>query len=88
MADEIIDEDYLDRCYLDTFTSGPGREVLEDMWIAYFERPLMNPNDHDPSTMVVFREGQRSVVLNIRAAMRRAESGGGREIITPEDLVK
>ena len=86
--EDIIDEEHLDRCYLDTFTSGPGQEVLEDLWLAYFERPLVNPNDHDPATMTVFREGQRSVILHIRAAMRRAESGGVREVITQEDLMR
>jgi len=87
-VDEIIDPVYLDRCYLETFTSGAGQEVLEDLWLSYFERPLMNPDDHDPATMTVFREGQRSVILQIRACMRRAESGGMSEVITQEDLMK
>ena len=83
---EVVDLEHLDQCYLHTFTSGPGIEVLQDMWLAYFERPLLDLADKDPALAMAFREGQRSVVLGIRAAMRRAESGGGKEVFTEEDL--
>lgn len=77
----------LDQAYLITFTSAPGREVLEDLFWAYFERPMVQTSDLNPSQMLAFREGQRSVVLEIRAAIRRARNqGSDEEFISAEEL--
>lgn len=87
-TEQGLGEDHLDRAYLDTFTSGPGTEVLEDLWGAYFEVPMLNPNDLRPDIMLAFREGQRSIVLHIRSAMRRAQSGTPGAVATKEDLIR
>ena len=86
--DQGTDLEYLDRCYLETFSTAPGQEVLEDLVLSFFEVPLIDPSDQNPSTMLAFREGRRSVVLSIRAAMQRALSGGERPVYTQEDLIR
>lgn len=83
-ADALAEEeaqksDDLDRAYLSVFTSGQGQMVLEDLFWAYFERPSFNPELKDPTTHLAFLEGQRSVLLDIRASMRRAEAYDGPE---------
>ena len=85
--EEGLDLDHLDRCYLETFSTAPGQYVLEDLFLSFFEVPLIDPNDREGAMMLAFREGRRSVVLQIRAAMRRALSGGQREELTHEDLI-
>ena len=81
--------DQLDKAYLDTFSSNAGQEVLEDLFYSYFECPMFNPNLTDPLSHLAFREGQRSVILHIRAAMRNALNPDGPESrVTLEEMIK
>lgn len=68
----------LDQAYLEVFKSAAGRIVLEDLFWNYFERPGFDPSSPSAQALA-FREGQRSVVLDIRACMRRAQSPDGSE---------
>ena len=64
--------DELDLAMLDCFGTGAGKIVLDFLTEAYFERPMFDMNDVNPQALA-FREGQRSVILDIRAAIRRAQ---------------
>ena len=67
----MTEEEQLDKAYADCFLSASGREVLKDLTLAHFEVPTFRPGENEGGLALAFREGQRSVVLSIRAAMRR-----------------
>lgn len=64
------------QAYEDTFASGPGAVVLEDMRQAYHERSEADFDDNDsldhipPEARVWFQAGRRDVYLAIVRAMQ------------------
>lgn len=65
--------DELDKAYDNCFSTGSGRMVLEDLFWNYFERPQFDDTTSNTMAKLAFLEGQRSVVLDIRAALRRSK---------------
>ena len=66
----------LDKAYADCFLTEAGKLVFEDLFWSYFETPLFSPGESESAQALAFREGQRSVVLGIRASMRRGVDPG------------
>lgn len=64
------------KAYYNTFSAGDGAVVLEDMNRSYMDRCSLDEYDPDPH-MTAFREGQRSVVIVIKALMAEG-------MLTPE----
>jgi hypothetical protein len=69
------------KAYYNTFSAGDGSVVLEDLHRSYMDRCSLDEYNPDPQA-TAFREGQRSVVLLIKALMAQgmqvsetAESG-------------
>ena len=60
--------DKMAKAYYNTFSGGDGGVVLEDMHRSYMDRCSLDEYAPDPN-MTAFREGQRSVVLVIKALM-------------------
>jgi hypothetical protein len=56
--------------YSRTFSDGHGRNVLTDLCAQYEQRSSFVPGD---PYATAFREGQRDVVLAIKAVLRTAE---------------
>jgi len=76
--------DNLDLAYFHTFTSAPGQMVIEDLRANFYDVPLFNPAE--PSALgLSFREGQRSIILDILNTIDRAKSGFKKEIPTSSE---
>lgn len=56
------------KAYYNTFSSGDGAVVLADMYRSYMDRCSVDEYNPDPN-LTAFREGQRSVVILIKALM-------------------
>ena len=62
--------DQIDAAYYNCFMRGAGSTVMDDMRAAYYDRPMFNTAE--PNALgLAFREGQRSVVLEIMSAINR-----------------
>jgi hypothetical protein len=60
--------DKMAKAYYNTFSGGEGALVLEDMHRSYMDRGSLDEFNPDPH-LTAYREGQRSVVLVIKALM-------------------
>jgi hypothetical protein len=56
------------KAFYNTFSSGDGVIVLEDLNRSFMDRCSHNEDDPNPQ-QTAFREGQRSVVILIKALM-------------------
>jgi hypothetical protein len=56
------------KAYYHTFSSGEGSLVLEDLHASFMDRCSHNEDDPNPH-QTAFRDGQRSVLLLIKALM-------------------
>lgn len=61
--------DSLDRAYAETFTTGWGSQVLDDLKDMFFDRVLFEPGD-DQLTLA-WREGQRHVIIQVLSSIER-----------------
>ena len=60
--------DKMTKAYYNTFSSGDGAVVLEDLNRSFMDRCSHDETEPD-SHQTAFREGQRSVVIVIKALM-------------------
>ena len=85
MGEDAV-RDRMAKAYYNTFSSGEGAVVLEDMHRSYMDRCSLDEYNPDPN-MTAFREGQRSVVIVIKALMAegmlKPETAGGGPNDTP-----
>jgi hypothetical protein len=75
------------RAYYNTFSSGDGAVVLGDLYRSFMDRCSHDEYDPDPQ-QTAFREGQRSVVIMIKALMAegmlvKSETVDGVDLSTP-----
>lgn len=64
--------DHLDKAYAETFTTGWGDQVLTDLQDTFH---VYSPMFSIDPYALAFREGQRSVVLEIMGAIERGIDG-------------
>jgi len=55
----------MNKLYADLFLSVVGSEVLADLRDAYYDRAMFQPGEDTSGLTLAFREGQRSVILDI-----------------------
>lgn len=61
-------KDKMTKAYYNTFSQGEGAIVLGDLYASFMDRCSHDETDPDPH-QTAFREGQRSVVILIKALM-------------------
>lgn len=65
--------DHLDKLYSDYFLTPLGQDILADLKDAFYDRPMFQPGEDTSGLTLAFREGQRSVVLDILSAIKRGQ---------------
>ena len=66
------------KLYWSVFSRGEGKKILEEMEEAVFNGQLYNPqtkSSQDEMVAMVFRDGQRDIILRIKNYIRIAEEG-------------
>lgn len=64
--------------YYSVFSQGDGKMILEELEYMFLNRRFYNPDTQNTTaetTNLVFKEGQKDVILRIRDFMRIAEDG-------------
>jgi hypothetical protein len=79
-------KDRMAKAYFNVFNSGDGATVLEDLYRSFMDRCSHDETDPDPH-QTAFREGQRSVVILIKALMAegmlKPDTGDRGDLNTP-----
>jgi len=78
--------------YLETFSSGEGKRVLDDLRLSYGDR-ISFDESHPDGQVTAFREGQRSVYLGIlylmdEAAQKRKRPTKADETVAGPEVVE